>query len=337
MLSVDFQLEILEGCKFHCRACHVDKDAELGFDAIQATRLNNLFQDFQNYNYLLDHLIVGPTDFTTSKTFHELSDEFWNLTSHFKVTNWTSTLLAKNWREEIAYLAEKNRSEAATFSIVMNPRFALQKSYLDQFVEKIAELKAIYNRPIGRFYVLYNVERQKETDRVNFMRDYVATHEITRDLFPVPSFDHGFSFTRSDSLGEASERIEDSMAWLNELYDSVAEKIDVPIQFLIAGDAPAKRYVYRRGSFYYPPLWHEPFINFDESFRIPVNDWKVREFEDYEQWRTLQQFQNMGGSECESCAHNATCISRGIVFLGQNLGRVDCLMPRRAIEARGFA
>jgi hypothetical protein len=338
-LSVDFQLEVLEGCGFHCRACYVDKDASLHFSEPQIERLHGLFAEFKAQGYELDHLLIGPTDFMTSESFEHFRglESFGRLTSLFNATNWTTTLLARDWKDKIRKLSGINQSAETTFSIVLNPQKALDTKYLGFFRERCQELREVYGKPIRRFYVLFNAYPHQEHEKVDFRRDYLSAHRLVNELFRVPSFDHGFSFTRSDSLKEHKERIFSSMKWLNEIYDRVAEVLEIPIQFLIEGDYSANRYVFKEDRFYWAPLWHEPFVNFDPGLEVPVSSWTVEEFESFERSVLLRQFELMKGTVCDPCPHNAVCVKRGIVHLMHLLEEEECIVPRKAVDARGLA
>ncbi|MDR3607740.1 MAG: hypothetical protein P4M08_10210 [Oligoflexia bacterium] len=338
-LSVDFQLEILEECGFHCQACYVDKTARLEFGDNQIRKMHALFSEFQAKSYDLDHLIVGPTDFTTSPSFDRISEEkhFGELTSFFNATNWTTTLLARNWQEKVEKLSRFNRSREATFSIVLNPQKSLDRRYLDLFVERCRQLREIYAKPIRRFYIVFNAYPHRAQERVDFKRDYLTVHRLVHELFKVPSFEHGFSFTRAPSIQGHKERIMGSMDWLNQVYDEVADATEIPIQFLIEGDYSANRYVFKNDRFYFAPLWHEPFVNFDPALEVPVREWSVSEFERFEQKIVLRQYERLDQLVCGQCTYNPLCLKRGIVHLLDVLGENRCLVPRQAVEQRGLA
>jgi hypothetical protein len=336
--SVDFQIEILNSCSFNCNGCYVDKDHQHKDLAASINRLENILNQFESKNYFLDHLLIGPTDFTVATNFDFLmqNTRLVDLTAKFHTTNWVTTLNEKNFLDKFIQLKNLNKSKKVTFSIVTHLQQITSDTGFRILSEKFDLIKNIFEDQLQRVYILLNVD---ESNKSLFDKDtYHSLHNKISERFLVPSFDHGLSFTRTKDFEKEKTRLVTTMNWLNRLYDNVSKDPQIPIQFIMTRDYSARRFVYRDGRFYWPPLWHEPFVNFDPSFEIPIKNDRVEEFEQYEINQTVQQinYLEQNPTECSNCENAPFCLNRGVIFLQKNLNQTECIMPKKVLQERGL-
>ncbi len=341
-LNITF--EVLHGCKWSCKGCHVDLTGQNGMDETETTKMLGLLEDFKQNSYAPFIAFVGPTDFFTATNTVEFlrSPDVIKILHEFKRISFLTTYLDSETdqiNEVCAVLNELYSDVELEINISIEPGQIMNKKYLavlqrnKNLVEK--KLDAFkYIRTFGIFNVFdYSVTKIAET---LFNYDYV--HKEIEHLFET-TVDYNFSLGRRTDL--TGEEFEKTVRQISDLFDDAIS--GERVKFLrfsfgkLTDSLIEKQYNYRNGEFFTSPLLYERFVSFRPEFKIPIVKWKAHEFEQWEFDLQISQYANVEDKdECGSCHYLGSCIDRGVLHLMDAYGIKQCVVAKDALDAINF-
>lgn len=336
-LNINF--EILNGCKFKCRGCHVEKNAQSPIDTKEFNNLSMLLRDFGNSLYLPFIAFVGPTDFLSADNFISsfTRPEVISLFHNFKRLSLQTTYLDISKAKEIAAILSEHYSDMEIeINIVVDPARIMEDGYLKIIESNKATFLSYLGLKDVRSFGIMNVYDYDDTKIPELLRDYDFMHNRVKHLFET-TIDYNFSMGRSKDLSN-EEFLELTFRIKNLFNSSIVS--DDKAEYLrfsfgkLTDSLIERQYNYRNGKLYYSPLLYERFVTFKDEFEVPLLENKASEIEEFEMKVQLQQYEKATGmDECESCAFLGSCIDRGILFMMDTYKTKKCLVAKKALFA----
>ncbi|MBL7557227.1 MAG: hypothetical protein JNM24_15480 [Bdellovibrionaceae bacterium] len=336
-LNINF--EILNGCKFKCRGCHVEKNAQQPISTDEFNGLSKLLQNFEQSLYRPFIAFVGPTDFLSADNFVSTfeSPEIIKLFHHFKRVSLQTTYLDISKAELAAKILKEHYSEIELeINIVVDPARIMDASYLSILEKNKMKFMELLERDEVRTFGIMNVYNYDQTKIPDLLRDYDFMHQRVEHLFET-TIDYNFSMGRNKDL--SNEEFLDLTFRIRDLFNSSIVSDDkaeyLRFSFGKLTDSLIERqYNYRNGKLYYSPLLYERFVTFKDEFEVPVTQHTAREIEEYEMKVQLEQYEVASSmDECESCTFLGSCVDRGILFLMNTYKTKKCLVAKKALFA----
>lgn len=341
-LNITF--EVLNGCKWSCHGCHVNKEVQDGMSGAELEKMLGLLDDFEKNSYKPFIAFVGPTDFFTANNSVEFlrSPGVVEMLHRFKRLSFLTTYLDGETDQinQVCDILNQLYSDIELeINISIEPAQILNKKYLtvlqknkDIVQAKLHKFKDI--RTFGIFNVFdYSVTKIAET-----LSNYDFLHKEIKHLFET-TIDYNFSLGRREDL--QGKEFEETVLQISELFDDAIS--GERVKFLrfsfgkLTDSLIEKQYNYRNGEFYASPLLYERFVSFKPEFKIPVEDWTAREFEEWEHSLQINQYANVfDKEECGSCHYLGSCVDRGVLHLMDAYGIKKCVVARDALDAINF-
>lgn len=334
-LNINF--EVLNGCKFKCRGCHVETNAQTPISEKQAEDLNKLLVSFKNSLYMPFIAFIGPTDFLVADNFKDTFEDpkVVALFHNFKRISVQTTYLDIRNAESIADTLKKYYSDMEVeINIVVDPARILDHSYLDRIAENKKTFLDLLGRDDVRTFGIMNVYDYDQTKIPDLLRNYDFMHKKVEHLFET-TIDYNFSAGRNLDLSNEeflalSERIKNLFNH-SLVSDNQAEYLRFSFGKL-TDSLIERQYNYRGGDLYYSPLLYERFVSFKDEFKVPLKDYTAKEIEQFEHTMLLQQYaQAPSTTECEECPFLGSCIDRGILYLMGVYSTPKCLVAKEAL------
>ena len=336
VLNLNF--EILKGCPFHCRGCHVNKDQEKVLSEENTDKLFELLDTSSQSGYKPFIAFIGPTDFLVSdNTVSALSDPgVREVLGEFKRLSFQTTYLnIDNMNNVIDVLNQYYKNSEIEVNMVVDPSRIMDDRYLKILEDNKNKFLEGLGRKDVRSFGIMNVYDYDKTKIADLLKDYEFMHKRVHHLFET-TIDYNFSIGRKPDLSAqefsaASERIK-------KLFnDSIVS--DNKAQYLrfsfgkLTDSLIEKQYNYLNGKLYFSPLLYERFASFQPEFEIPTEKFTIQEVEEYENKMILDQYGYASKmDECQDCIFLGSCVDRGILFLMNNYGVKSCLVAKDALE-----
>lgn len=335
-LNINF--EILNGCKFSCKGCYVEKNAQEPITDLQSEQLNKLLLSFENSMYFPFIAFVGPTDFLVADNFIQVfsQEKVIKTLNKFKRLSLQTTYLDIRNAQEVARVLNKHYSNMEIeINIVVDPAKIMDDQYLKVIeLNKLAFISLLKFDDVRSFGIM-NVYNYDQTKIADLLRDYDFMHKRVQHLFET-TIDYNFSIGRSKDI--SNEDFLASASRIKELFNSSVVSDD-KAEYLrfsfgkITDSLIERQYNYRNGQLYYSPLLYERFVSFRDEFLVPLNDHSADEIENYEMQLQLQQYSYApSNDECEDCAFVASCVDRGILLLMNSFETKKCLVAKKALN-----
>jgi hypothetical protein len=336
-LNINF--ELLNGCKFKCRGCHVETNAQTPIDGQQFEKITRLMTSFKSSLYLPFIAFVGPTDFLVADNFiSTFSDpRVAQLFHQFKRISLQTTYLDIRNAEAIAKILRDQYAEMELeINIVVDPAKIMDDVYLARLHENKKKFMDLVGRTDVRTFGIMNVYDYDQTKIPQLLRDYDFMHKRVEHLFET-TIDYNFSAGRNLDLSDEeffqlSERIK---RLFNESLLSNNKAEYLRFSFGKLTDSLIERqYNYRGGDLYYSPLMYERFVSFKDELKVSLKEHTAQEIEAYEFQTQIEQYALAPQmEECETCPFLATCIDRGILKLMGIYNVKKCLVAKQALFA----
>jgi hypothetical protein len=336
-LNINF--EILNGCKFKCRGCHVEKNSQQPISHEEFLNFSQLMQNFEKSLYKPFIAFVGPTDFLSADNFITTfeSPETIALFHHFKRLSLQTTYLDVSKAEIAAKILKTYYSDIELeINIVVDPARIMDSAYLGILEKNKKTFMDLVGRDDVRTFGIMNVYNYDQTKIPELLRDYDFMHQRVEHLFET-TIDYNFSMGRNKDL--SNEEFLDLTFRIRDLFNSSIVSDDkaeyLRFSFGKLTDSLIERqYNYRNGKLYYSPLLYERFVTFKDEFEVPMKNHTAREIEEYEMKIQLEQYEAAGKmDECESCTFLGSCVDRGILFLMNTYQTKKCLVAKKALFA----
>lgn len=334
-LNINF--EILNGCKFSCRGCHVEKNAQNPIGDHDEAKLSHLLKDLKSSLYLPFIAFIGPTDFLVADNFTLVftNPKIIQILKNFKRISLQTTFIEnKNAKSVAKILNELYADIELEVNIVIDPAKIMDDQYLKLIEKNKIEFLSLLQRDDVKSFGIMNVYNYDETKIAHLLRDYDFMHTKVGHLFET-TIDYNFSLGRNKDL--TNEEFLSSAHRIKNLFnDSIVS--DEKAQYLrfsfgkLTDSLIERQYNYRNGKLYYSPLLYERFVSFRDEFEVPLCDFTAKELEQFEMTTQLEQYNYAPqNKECYDCPFVASCIDRGILFLMNAFGTKECLVARDAL------
>ena len=338
-LNINF--EVLHGCKWTCKGCHVDKEVQHGIGAGYDERFVTLLEDFEKNSYKPFIAFIAPTDFlTANNTVEFLSDDnTCNLLHHFRRISLQTTYLeveSEKITQIIHVLNTRYNDMELEINMVIEPAQIMNEKYLDTLSANKESLRLrLHAFPKIRSFGIFNVFDYSVTKIAETLQNYDGTHEKIKHLFDT-TIDYNFSLGRNNNL--QGGLFEKTVLQISGLFDGAITGRKAQLLRFSFGKLTdsliEKQYNYRNGKFYASPLLYERYINFRTELEVPIKDWTAREFEEWEYNIQLSQYVNVGNKEsCGDCHYLGACVDRGVLQLMDMYDITKCVVSRQALDA----
>jgi len=336
VLNITF--ELLKGCVFNCRGCHVNKDGQEAFGAEESEKFFDLLDSFMESDYRPFIAFVGPTDFLVAEnTISVLNDpKAIEILREFKRLSFQSTFLNVDSAKAVAETLNKHFSDREIeVNLVVDPSRIMDERYLGILQKNKNRFLEELGRDDVRAFGIMNVYDYDQTKLSDMLKDYEFMHKQVDDLFET-TIDFNFSIGRKPNL-EGDEFLS-AVTRVKELFNQ-SVVTDEKAQYLrfsfgkLTDSLIEKQYNYLGGELYFSPLLYERYASFDPAFKIPMENNNVRDVELYENIKVSEQYSVASEmDECESCEFLGSCVDRGILFLMKNYGVKKCLVAKDALK-----
>jgi hypothetical protein len=338
---LNFNFELLNGCKLKCPGCYVDKGSQASFSENDYINFKKLLTSLTTSLYLPFIAFVGPTDFLSADNFvTTLTDpKVIEIFSYFKRLSLQTTYLDIKNAPVVAEILKKHYSHMEIeFNIVIDPARIMDDGYLKIIERNKKQFIELTGFEDVRNFGIMNVYDYDETKIPELLRDYDFMHKRVGHLFET-TIDYNFSFGRSPDITNA-EFLSLSTRIKNLFDTSLApERISSEkAQYLrfsfgkLTDSLIERQYNYRNGKLYYSPLLYERFVSFRDKFEVPLSDYTVSEVESFEMKVQLEQYmQAPQTKECEACPFLGSCVDRGILHLMDVFDTKECLVAKQAL------
>ena len=201
-LNINF--EVLNGCKFKCRGCYVEKNAQEPITKTDSDSLAQLMEGLKGGLYFPFIAFVGPTDFLSAENFSSVFGDSSNikLFNRFKRVSLQTTYLDISKGLEIAKILNDSYSGVELeINIVIDPSKIMDDNYLKIIERNKQYFLSLLNKKDVRTFGIMNVYNYDETKIPELLRDYDFMHKRVAHLFET-TIDYNFSMGRSKAKPE---------------------------------------------------------------------------------------------------------------------------------------
>lgn len=341
---LSLSLELLRGCQFSCKGCHVEK---FGANELTDTDISNLHIWIDSMtkegNYLPTIVFIAPTDFLASlNTEQVLSDpRVVSVLSKFRRLSLQTTYLDITRAPGIIEILHKHYSHMELeLNFIIEPEQANKEKYINTIKNNREKMLEMLNwkNPVVSFCIInvYEFERIKKQDIQELLNDYRAFHDKIKDTFNT-TLDFNFSMSRNKSW-MSSHDIEEDIQRVSRIFDhGVDHEFNQTIRFSfgkLTDSLIEKHYNWLNGEWYISPLLYERCVSFAPELKIPLKSYNVRETEDFEANLIVEQYETASQkTECASCRYLGTCVDRSILKMMDVYGIKNCIIARKALDA----
>lgn len=336
----NLSFELLNGCPFNCKGCFVNKEGQEIINDVDANNLIKLLESVSQEPFYTPFIaFIQPTDFLAANNTADILKDprIIKVLNYFKRLSFQSTYLNIDNAEEISKVLNAHYSNLEIeFNIIIEPQHIKNPKYLNVIERNQNTVHEILNWPtkIHKFGIM-NVFDYDDTKVSSIIKDYKKLHQEVDYLFDT-KVDFNFSLGRKDKK-LSSEEFYKAADQIRNIYTADIEEIDKYAQSSASGrltDSLVERqYNWSGGKFYYSPLLYERFASFITDFEIPIKDYTIQEFEQFEEQVQIEQYTNLHNkTECGDCHLLGSCVNRGILRLMDIHDVQDCLVAKDAIH-----
>ncbi len=324
MLNVT--LDILEGCKYSCVGCAVERDLvirEIPQEDVDG--LLRLAREMkEDHHGTLFEFTVGPTDFITSNNGMEIF-EHPLVKGYMEIFEAIVIPLSLLSPVGLVELAEKLNHYAAGKKLKVAVPISIKNSLKPKFVEMIRRHVGILkdNLVECEFYRVYST--------VNLSGDEIdmVTEENLRHLALM---DFGVEQTQELAFGHSRARFDDLVkqsVFLKEYRRYVEHMASIPhspfYTEVIPNPVDSMEISYRNGKLYYVPVLREKFHWWDERLEI-AHPWTAEKILETKASTVEANMDDKQVSDdCVGCCHYFACNVGDIKTIMRLLGENKCL------------
>lgn len=310
VISVNFTLEVLQGCGFSCSDCAVDKSyIKSDVSETDTADLLALLDDMKANDIRLFEFTIGPTDIVSSANGLALLEDplVKGFAERYESLTVSLALLVSDGLDLLGKAVDKLMS-GKRFRLVLPATLKnlKNKKYTDLLRTHVGILKD--NLPNTSFYQIYLNTNMVKENVVDIDLETI-TKTANLNLGARTTLEHGFGHARAgfDNLFNRDKFLYDINAYVTmskTLKDSQFQRMLVPSIF------DAIELTFRDGKLYYTPVVIEKFHIFDPVFEIP-KPWTaegVINFKENLYYTNLEKYSSH--PTCGDCCFIGNC-SRG--------------------------
>ena len=316
--AVKIQLDILNTCVHDCPGCYVDK--KNNFIAAEDIRdISNFIKGIVECGILVDEILIGPTDFSSSANLVELlsNTDFIDLINdNGPILAFTSSFVnlnEVNFRKFCSFVNDKitNNTEIEMGIAIDPKKFLFDSDYNTEIKKNIEYLNILENSVTYTFLV--NID-DYEIEFVSIFEKAYSEYDTTIDFIP--------SIARSGD----KEKLLRAIQSLNEFYDKVGQS-RVINNIMVDHSHGGMNYQvvnWRKSTPYKPGKWYlSPFLY--ENMAIYDEFWEIKEFSDI---TVKVESQLNTDTECNGCEFFFSCYNRKIQLLQDYIGTTECIVSK---------
>lgn len=330
---LNFNLEVLHGCKWSCGGCHVNTTGQLGFAAGDLDRFISLTNDFSKQAYQPSLIVVGPTDvFSAKNTLDVLQDpKFQEFVAPYVRLTFNTTFLDIS-DEVIECLNKFYSDKELEFKIIIEAAQFMNDKYLTRVQENMNSTRAKLICKKMPVHPQFNLFDYRITKLNTVLENYEALNERSYDFFDQ-GIDYVLSFSRSDTITKENKL--QMLLWIQKTFNKHVSLKNAEYIHFDAGnlvDFEEHIFTYRNGLFYFSPKVYDEYVAFDAELSIPVKDWTAQEFETFEHKMIVDQYEKLHNKPCATCHYAPTCVNRGMPFFMDYMNTNGCIVPKDAYD-----
>lgn len=324
-VSVDFTLDILNGCEHKCPGCFVQRKNDFMDDDL--ARIEPLIQEMKAKGYDLNEMFVGPTDIFSAINYDQLinSEVFKRISRDFTITC-TSTLLndtadidrkLQMFREAFPQRAR----ETEIFVILDLTRyFNRDWFYINQLHRNI---KLLHDWNV---FFIVNVYSEDMFDELNLTE---LTVRLKKDfgtkLRINPSYFRGTSKRHIEGYAQKHKRLLEKQISTDNIQDVFLNMTDVYFNSYTLLSLCLNKGVLSVMPFIYEAI---PQENAAFDIKPEGSKYELRDVEKKQHELTTRQYAYAPSTEkCDDCEHLASCVSRDVLAYMETREVTDCFLP----------
>lgn len=326
MPAFNLTLEILQGCKYNCVGCMVDKDYEplIPFDN-DTDKILAMIDGLKQEGYRTREFTIGPTDVISSKTGDAILDHelIRGLAERFDSMVIPLALLSTSGLDELcAKVNDLMKGKSFTLATPFRLKSVHNKKHIELLRKMVNFIKT--KMPDVNFELLYLT--------VNMIGDSIDDFDVQHNRL-IQDLDIGvrklveFVFPHArkgfDNLMMRSMFIRD----FTRFCDVIKQCKDTDLnRHLIKPASDSYEATYRDGKLYYTPTLIEKFPIFAEQFEIP-EPWDIYSLEEFKMIMYIESLVDFAkNAQCGTCCHLNRCAQGDIHPIMKHLQHEECLV-----------
>lgn len=340
---IDFNLEVLHGCKWNCTGCNVQKTDQDGFLDNDFDCLMRLFEDLEQNHHILSNVAVTPTDFMAANNGEQIfTMDIKPMFDKFCAVTLNTTFLQdrdviERWASILRPILKGNTLK---FSIPVEPEHYSKKKYMDIILGNRDYLVSLLPETnYTKTYLIGNLHEYRQ------FKDFDFFSEDFHNRWQGGHLDIVITEGRLTQTNPFNrQRLRNMVQYQNSLYDQfVTEDHGKEVVNFTYGkrhEGYDKDYVYKNGKIYAPVFLGEPLVIFEESYALGREvEWNTANLVDFENQMLIESLEYVQQTtHCGSCEFAPACSARGLLKLMKTLNVKECFAPRSAfVELRQVA
>ena len=334
--NYELVLDVLNGCKWNCPGCTVDRNSKNSFTLERLEELRNLMLEEKDKGSSLTHFEIGPVDFLSCSNFEDVMETgaAKDLVEAFEYVFLTSTLLSRGDIESrLDYTAEKFAGKKVYLFIPLELRRLKEKRFgenlfsnLELFREKARgkfTLSKVYANALDIPY-FSGLEYQEKLSLVRFMAN---------DLGMKINFNYRLTSEESPqhySYVSSSEFLPVLLKEVREL-DALYEDINLPD--LLLDNKPRRGLLFKDDELYWMPYLGKFTASVEPNFAVDFGKGKMEAVDFFETKLNSSQIAYLPKTSlCQNCDLMEVCLSRGILESMRVYKHFDCVVPEQRKE-----
>lgn len=325
-LAFNLTLEILQGCKYSCVGCMVDKDYEplIPFDQ-DTDKILAMVDAMQAAGYRTREFTIGPTDVISSRSGNAIFDHplIVGLAKRFDSVVIPLALLSPDGLDDMCSKVNK-LMQGKSFTLATPFRLksvhnVKHQALLRRFVEYIRgrlydvnfELLYLTVNMIGEAMSDFDVEHNRLLHDLDF-----GVRKLVEFVFP-------HSRKGLDNLMTRSMFIHDFGKFCEVIKQCKNTDLN---RHLIKPANDSFEVTYRDGKMYYTPTLIEKFHIFAPDFELP-DPWTVAALEEFKMNLYLESLVDYAAkTPCQSCCHLNRCAQGDVHPIMRHIQHDECLV-----------
>tara|TARA_R110002072_G_scaffold64203_5_gene159730 strand:+ start:69106 stop:70179 length:1074 start_codon:yes stop_codon:yes gene_type:complete len=331
----NFNLEVLQGCRWKCTGCYVNKDENVSFSPAGLDKFEALSKSIADSVFIPSILIIGPTDIFTANNSLDLlnNKKFLNISKMYERLAFNTTFEAID-DELLNIINQKYGHLEVEFRIVIDlplfeSDFHLEKVRNNFLLakDKLSNIDTIVIHPqLNLFNTSSEVLKEKLTD-------YLSINKRSYDFFDQ-GVDYAVSFGRREEISFNYQK--KAFHLLKDCFEKLfTQNLNIKgVHFDAARleDINENIFSYKNEKLYYAPKLYDEYVNFYDRYFVDLKKWHIDELRLFQDDLTISQYKISENLPCTDCDFLANCVNKGVVDFLDFMKMDECLFPRNAFQ-----
>lgn len=342
LTSVNLTLDLLDGCAYQCDGCFVKRRNRV--DANDLADIARLADQWEEQGFGFNETFVGPTDIFNANNFDAIfdNDDFLALGEHFTFAC-VSTL--RDEYDQIASRIEKIkkyhpnwRGRGFECFVMLDLEKYLNED--DQYMTDLWHKLELFD--LDDVFFTINVDKHGKFAQLSLaelnarlMTEFSPpSKDCTTGLRINPSFFRSGNMPLVVGYAHTLRDI-----FRREVTDDTISQVYSNMINIYANAITFHDYTYRNHELYVAPFIYENIPVTNDMFRIERNDdnfWTQEQLDAkfVELFNRQMQYASQT-SECSTCPHLTTCVSRHTLSYMETREIHDCFLPKELLREPG--